>query len=148
MTQSLSAGADPMKSMNAPFEPPHTPFDWLGRDKTKFDAFINDPLCFPSLNARSIKSFLNASSWLTNPVEIRKVRKDLAMCIFSGSGNPVRQRPEGVHALTERYRSAGITSIAHDFYPGGRRGMLHKMTRREVFINLFVWISGILEMSS
>jgi hypothetical protein len=46
-------------------------------------------------------------------------------------------------ALVERYRSAGITSIARDFYPGGRHEMLHELNRREVFTNLLVWISGI-----
>jgi alpha-beta hydrolase superfamily lysophospholipase len=55
---------------------------------------------------------------------------------------------DGVRALIERYRNAGITSIAHDFYPGGRHEMLHELNRREVFTNLLVWISGILEKAS
>jgi len=45
-------------------------------------------------------------------------------------------------------RSAGITSIAHDFYPGGRHEMLHELNRCVVFTNLLVWISGILERAS
>ena len=45
--------------------------------------------------------------------------------------------------LRDRYRSAGITSIAHDFYPGGRHEMVHELNRREVFTNLLVWISGV-----
>src|SRR5262249_41454065 len=45
-------------------------------------------------------------------------------------------------------RSAGIASIAHDFYPGGRHEMLHELNRREVFTNLLVWISGILKRES
>jgi len=46
--------------------------------------------------------------------------------------------------LIDRYRSAGITSIAHDFYPGGRHEMLHELNRREVLTNLLVWISALL----
>ena len=148
IAQSVPAGADPMKLMNAPFVPPRTPFDWLSRDKAEVDAFISDPLCFPSLNARSMKSFLDASSRLADPIEIRKVRKDLPIYIFSGSEDPVGQRLEGVRALTERYRSAGITSITHDFYPSGRHEMLHELNRGEVVTNLLVWISGILERAS
>ena len=53
-----------------------------------------------------------------------------------------------MHALIGRYRGAGITSISHDFYPGGRREMLHELNRREVCTNLLVWISGILEKAS
>jgi hypothetical protein len=60
----------------------------------------------------------------------------------------VGQTLEGVRALVERYRGAGITSIAHDFCPGGRYEMLHELNRREIFTNLLVWISGILERAS
>lgn len=148
LAQSAPAGEDPMKLMNAAFEPTRTPFDWLSRDSAEVDAFINDPLCFPSLNARSTRSFLNASARLADPREIRKVRGDLPIYIFSGSDDPVGQRLEGVRLLIDRYRGAGITSIAHDFYPGGRHEMLHELNRRDVFTNLLAWVSGILKRAS
>lgn len=137
-----------MKLMNASFEPARTPFDRLSRDNAEVDAFIDDPLCFPSLKARSMESFLDAFPRLADPREIRKVREDVPIYICSGSDDPVGQRLEGVRALIERYRNAGITSIAHDFYPGGRHEMLHELNRREVFTNLLVWIAGILEKAS
>ena len=80
----------------------------------------------------------------SQPKEIPKAREDLAIYIFSGSDDPVGQRLEGVRVLIDRYRSAGITSIAHDFYPGGRHEMLHELNRREVLTNLLVWISALL----
>jgi len=40
------------------------------------------------------------------------------MYIFSGSDDRVGQRLEGVRILIDRYRSAGLSSIAHDFYSG------------------------------
>ena len=73
------------------------------------------------------------------------MREDLPIYIFSGSDDPIGEKLKGVRVLIERYRSAGITSIAHDFYPGGRHEMLHELNRREVFTNLLGWISGILE---
>jgi len=112
------------------------------------DAFVNDPLCFPSLNARSMESFLNASRRLADPREIRKVRGDLPIYIFSGGDDPVGQRLEGVHDLIDRYRSAGIGSIAYDFYPTGRHEMLHELNRCEVVTNLLAWISGIPKRAS
>src|SRR5262245_568410 len=148
IAQSVSTGGDPMKSMNTPFEPARTPVDWLSRDNAEVDAFIDDPLCFPSLTAASMESFLDAFPRLADAREIRKVREDLPIYIFSGSDDPVGQRLEGVRALIERYRGAGITSIAHDFYPGGRHEMLHELNRRDVFTNLLVWISGVLERAS
>ena len=145
--QSLPTGQDPMKLMNAPFEPARTPFDWLSRDNAEVDAFINDPLCFPSLSAASMASFLDAFERLADPSEIRKVQEDLPIYIFSGSDDPIGQKLAGVRVLIDRYRSAGITSIAHDFYQGGRHEMLHETNRRDVITNLLVWLSGTLERS-
>jgi len=95
-----------------------------------------------------MQSFLGASPRLADPREIRKVQEELPLYIFSGSDDPVGQRLEGVRVLIDRYRSAGLTSIAHDFYPRGRHEMLHEINRRDVITNLLVWLSGILERSS
>src|SRR5438067_11132135 len=43
VAQSVPAGADPMKLMNAAFEPARKQFDWLGLDHAEVDAVINDP---------------------------------------------------------------------------------------------------------
>jgi alpha-beta hydrolase superfamily lysophospholipase len=145
VAQSISPGQDPMKLMNVAFEPARTPFDWLSRDNAEVDAFINDPLCYPALKPESMQSFLDASPRLANPREIRNVRDDLPVYIFSGGDDPVGQRLEGVRILIDRYRSAGITSITHDFYSGGRHEMLHELNRRDVITNLLVWISGVLD---
>jgi alpha-beta hydrolase superfamily lysophospholipase len=148
LAQSLPPGEDPMKLMNSAFEPARTPFDWLSRDNAEVDAFIADPLCFPSLKPNSMRSFVEAFPRLADPREIRKVRDDLPVYIFSGSDDPVGQKLEGVRVLIDRYRSAGFTSIAHDFYAGGRHEMLHELNRRDVITNLLVWISGILQKPS
>src|SRR5467141_3277017 len=148
LAQSISPGEDPMKLMNAAFEPARTPMDWISRDKAQVDAFINDPLCFPSLKPKSMQSFLDAFPRLADPLEIRKVREDLPVYIFSGSDDPVGQRLEGVRVLIDRYRSAGLASIAHDFYAGGRHEMLHEINRRDVMTNLLVWMSSIVERQS
>ena len=145
VAQSLSPGEDPMKLMNATFEPARTPMDWLSRDNAEVDAFINDPLCFPSLKPASMQSFLDAFPRLADPREIRKVGDGLPVYIFSGSDDPIGQRLEGVRVLIDRYRSAGVTSISHDFYSGGRHEMLHEMNRRDVITNLLVWMSGVLD---
>ena len=146
--QSVAAGEDLMKMMNAGFEPARTSSDWLSRDNAEVDAFINDPLCFPSLKPESMQSFLDAFPRLADPREIRKIRDDLPVYILSGGDDPVGQRLEGVRVLIDRYRSAGLTSIAQDFYSGGRHEMLHEINRRDVTTNLLVWMSSIVERRS
>jgi len=90
-------------------------------------------------------SFFEASARLADPKEMRKVRKDLPIYIFSGGDDPVGQRLDGVHLLADRYRNAGVKSISCDSYPGGRHEMLHDLNRRDVVNSLLVWMSGIVE---
>jgi alpha-beta hydrolase superfamily lysophospholipase len=77
---------------------------------------------------------------------VAEAERKLPIYIFSGSDDPVGQRLEGVRVLIDRYRSnAGLTSIAHDFYSGGRHKTVHEVNRPDVITNLLVWTSGILE---
>jgi len=49
------------------------------------------------------------------------------------------------HKLIARYRDAGLSDIAFDFYPGGRHEMLNEINRRQVQTRLLSWISRTLE---
>ena len=139
----LANSAPPGKNiLNAPFEPARTPFDWLSRDSAVADAFINDPLCFAELQPAAFASFLGAASRLSDPANLRNIRDDLPIYLFSGSEDPVGQQLEGVQVLIERYHKAGINNISDDFYPGGRHEMLNEINREEVQAHLLGWISG------
>jgi hypothetical protein len=88
---------------------------------------LTAPLCTPIRSSNSIQCSIRCA-------EIR------------ASGNllrdPVGQKLGGVRVLMDRYRSVGLTSIHHHFYPGGRHEMLHEINRRDMITNLLVWISG------
>jgi len=137
-----------MKLMNASFEPARTPFDGLAATWRK--SMPSSPI--RSAFRRSIpvrcSPVRDAFPRLADPRELRRVRENLPIYIFSGSDDPVGQRLEGVRVLLDRYHSAGIASLVHDFYSGGRHEMLHELNRREVITNLLVWIAGILQRAS
>lgn len=130
--------------LNARFEPARTPVDWLTRDTAVVDAFLNDPLCFPQLQPASFESFLGAGKRLSDPANLREIRSDLPVYIFSGSEDPVGEQLEGVQILIDRYRTAALREISLDFYPGGRHEMLNEINRDEVLANLLCWISSVL----
>ena len=131
--------------LNAAFEPARTPFDWLSRDTAVVDAFINDPLCFAQLTPESQESFLAAAFRLANPNNIRRIREDLPVYLFSGTEDPVGQQTEGVEVQMQRYRKAGLYDVSHDFYHGGRHEMLNEINRDEVRKHLLAWIFAALE---
>jgi alpha-beta hydrolase superfamily lysophospholipase len=134
--------------LNAAFEPARTPFDWLCRDQAIVDAFMADPLCFEKLHPDSLVSFLGTAPRLYDPVALGKVRSDLPIYLFSGNEDPIGQQLRGLHKLIARYRDAGLSDIAFDFYPGGRHEMLNEINRRQVQTRLLSWISQTLEKLS
>jgi len=131
--------------LNASFEPARTPFDWLTRDSAVVDKFMNNPLCFAQLQPASFASFLAAAARLSDPENLRRIRKDLSIYVFSGSDDPVGQHLQGVRVMIDRYRQAGLKDISQDFYPGGRHEMLNEINRDEVQARLLNWISSVLE---
>ena len=142
LASSAPAGKNILK---AHFEPARTPFDWLSRDIEVVDAFIEDPLCFPELQPAALTSFLAAAPRLSDPRDLRRIRDDLPIYLFSGSEDPVGQELEGVQTLIDRYHKAGIYDISHDFYAGGRHEMLNEINRGEVRERLLAWIFAVIE---
>src|SRR6266567_2348986 len=112
------ARSAPLKSdiLNAAFDPALTPFDWLSRDDAVVEAFMADPLCFAELKPSAFASFFASAPRLSDPAELHKIRNDLPVYVFSGSDDPIGQQLDGVQALIERYREAGLTDISYDFY--------------------------------
>jgi alpha-beta hydrolase superfamily lysophospholipase len=131
--------------LNQNFEPARTPFDYLSREPSVADAFMNDPLCFAALQPKSFASFLAAAPRLADPSNLRVIRDDLPIYLFSGSADPIGQQLEGVHQLIHRYEDAGLYDISHDFYEGGRHEMLNEINRVEVRERLLAWIASTIE---
>jgi alpha-beta hydrolase superfamily lysophospholipase len=71
-------------------------------------------------------------------------------CARWDARGPVRGMVQIAHGMgehigrIERYQSAGVNGISHDFYPG-RHEMLNETNRDEVRTRLIGWISSVLE---
>lgn len=131
--------------LNAAFEPARTPFDWLSRDDAVVDAFLADPLCFAELRPEALESFLGTAPRLSDPTELRRIRRGLPVYLLSGSDDPVGQRLRGLDLLINRYRDAGLDDVSFDFYPNGRHEVLNEINRYQVQTRLLGWISRLLE---
>jgi alpha-beta hydrolase superfamily lysophospholipase len=110
--------------------------------------FMNDPLCFSTLQPKSTESFLAASARLADTDALSRIRPTLPMYPFSGSEDPVGRQLGGVRTLIRRYRKARVPTISYDFYESGRREMLKELNRGEVRTNIMVWLSSVLHDQS
>lgn len=129
-----------LTALNRDFEPARTPFDWLSRDTAEVDKYIADPLCGFGVNARARASMAAGGARTIAPAEIARIRKDLPIYIVAGDKDPVNHHLEWLRPLGERYRAAGIRSVAEKFYTDGRHEMLNETNRIEVMNDILSWL--------
>ncbi len=132
-----------LTSINAAFEPARTQFDWLSRDPAAVDAYVADPLCGFGADKRSTRSMASAMARTTDPIQLRRIRRELPLYIVAGDADPVNDHLKRLRPLAERYRALGIRDLTEQYYPGGRHEMLNETNRGEVLHDLLQWMRRI-----
>lgn len=130
------------ETLNAPFEPARTPFDWLSRDEAQVDAYIADPYCGFPARAEQVRS-PDMARRLADPEQLRRIDPDLPINLLAGDEDPLNGRLVHLRTLADRYRAAGVKDVSRDFYVGGRHEMFNETNRDEVIANLLAWIDRI-----
>jgi len=124
---------------NAPFEQ-RTGFEWLSRDASEVQTYVDDPLCgFPFSNGM-LADFLRGWGDAWNIASDGSVPRRLPILIFSGELDPVGNDTQTVRALADRYRALGVQDVELVFYPGARHEMLNETNRDEVQADVVAWL--------
>lgn len=125
---------------NAPFAPARTDFDWLSRDEARVDAYLADPRCGFGLDVEGAKGLFAGARPLAAPDALESVRSSLPVYIAVGDMDPVNGQLALVHALVERYRTAGLTDVVLRAYQGARHELTNETNRAEVVADLLGWL--------
>jgi alpha-beta hydrolase superfamily lysophospholipase len=129
-----------LSAFNAPFAPARTDFDWLSRDEAQVDAYVADPLCGFGIDQAAGKSMFTDARAVADPARLAAMRTDLPVYLASGELDPVGGQAALVHALADRYRTAGLTDVTVRIYPGARHEVFNETNRDEVVAELLAWI--------
>jgi alpha-beta hydrolase superfamily lysophospholipase len=130
-----------LSGFNAPFEPGRTGYEWLTRDEAQVDLYVADPLCGFGYDVAASKAVYAGARAAADPEKVRRIRQDLPIYIVVGDQDPVGNDLAGVHALVERYRSAGLTRVELRVYPGARHEVFNETNRDEVERDLLQWLT-------
>ena len=127
-------------SVNAPFEPVKTPFDWLSRDEAEVQKYIDDPwsgfLFTNGMTYEFIKGMVN----LFDPVNEANIPKNLPVFVISGELDPVGAN-DGAMVLVNRYKDVlGLSDVNYRIYPGARHEILNETNRAEVHSDILDWL--------
>ncbi|CAF1261352.1 unnamed protein product [Adineta ricciae] len=149
----LAAAFDPdqpfeLSSLNTPFQPARTDFDWLSRDVSMVDAYINDPLCGFGLDKESIKGMFAGGQRMVNTEIVKQIRKDLPIFISVGELDPIHQQMVGVQVLVDRFQAAGLKDVTLKSYPEARHEVLNETNRQDIVNDILDWIEKKLSPST
>ena len=128
---------------NRRFKPQRTDFDWLSRDSTQVDAYINDPLCgFPCTNQLWADLFAGLQS-ICSVRPLKQLSKELPILVMGGAEDPV-SAPKGQQTLAAAYQKAGMLDVTTHIYPEGRHEMFNETNREQVIQRLIQWVNNYL----
>ena len=127
-------------NFNKRFEPARTDFDWLSRDPTEVDAYINDPLCGGPYTAGLWIDLLGGLLDYSSDQALRRIPEKLPILITGGVDDPVGGEHR-MRALASRYEKTGHVNLSMKTYDGGRHEMLNETNRGEFTDDLLGWIA-------
>lgn len=130
---------------NKAFKPNRTEFDWLSRDESEVDKYVDDPLCGFECSTQTWTDMFAALGSLASDPAIKKMDKTLPIYVFSGTDDPVGEKGKGVQRLLNAYQKYGFTRVTHQFYQGGRHEMLNETNRDEVTSDFIQWAKNALD---
>lgn len=117
-------------------------FDWLSRDRAVVASYLDDPLCGLTPSSTTRRHILAAAPQLRNSDQLRHIRKDLPIYMFTGEMDPENGFGRYFEVLLERYQSVGMRDISAHVYQGARHETLNELNRAEVVKNLVNWINA------
>lgn len=128
-------------SFNKRFEPARTGQDWLTRDQTVVDSFVEDEMCGFVFTAGGFRDMFEGLLRITDPEQIGKTPKELPVFLLSGTDDPVGEFGKTVEKAHAAYRKAGLRHVRLKLYEGMRHEVLNELGKEEVYEDILSWLS-------
>lgn len=127
---------------NRRFLPIRTPFDWLSRDTSEVDKYIEDPCCGQLCTAGFFRDFFGLLRQIHRPANMKRLPLDKPVLLLAGTMDPVGLYGKGAQRLIDCYKTLGIRDFTWKFYEGARHELLHETNHAEVLSDLTGWLQS------
>ncbi|UWG95391.1 alpha/beta hydrolase [Dehalobacter sp. DCM] len=130
------------QNFNAKCAEQRTTYDWLTRDTTIVDSYIQDECCGHACTTWFYHELAVAVMMSQSQSKAEQIPKDIPVLIFSGSMDPVTQYGRVAENLNRRYREAGIKDVTLRIYAEGRHESINEINRDEVIADIIGWLDS------
>ncbi|MFX1278879.1 MAG: alpha/beta hydrolase [Promethearchaeota archaeon] len=133
-----------LKSLNDPWQSDEeaTGFEWLTRDKSEVQKYVDDPWCGFTGPASLWLELSHGSEKVYNKKNEKKIPKNLPIYIISGTSDPVGNNSKGILAMVERFKNYNIKDVTYKLYKDARHELFNEINREEVFKDLINWLNS------
>lgn len=129
-------------SYNKQFEPVKTRADWLTRDESVVEKYINEPKCSFMFTLNGYYNMFKGIARLHDKKLLRKIPSDLPILFVSGQSDPVGGNGKEVQAAYQSLVSVGIKNINIKLYPNDRHEILNELDKLDVYNDLYSWLDS------
>ncbi len=129
-------------SYNSKITNPTSPKAWISRDEDSVKSYIEDPLCGFICTAGFFADLTHGLNTIFKKKNIRRVRKDLPIFLFAGTGDPVGNYTKTIQKLANLYKKYDVQNVQEKYYDGGRHEMLSEINRQEVYSDILNWMEN------
>ena len=130
----------PIPDYNAAFAS-RTGYEWLSRDPSEVDAYVNDPLC--GFEGQTVINGMDRTDpRRLDPARLARIPAGLPVLLIAGAADPVNDNLQGLRYLEQCWRAAGVQSIDSLYYADGHHEMFNETNRDEVTRDLMAWIEA------
>ena len=124
---------------NKKFKPNRTSADWLSRDESIADAYVNDPYCGTVFSVSFYKDLLTNFKSIYSGLSF--IPAQLPIYLFSGDKDPVGNQGKNTKKLYHQLKKAKIIDVSLKLYPGGRHEMHNEKNKEEVYNDVINWLN-------
>lgn len=131
-------------SFNKRFSKDKAGKDWLTRDQSVVQRYLQDPKCMFLFTAAGMRDLSTLSFRANRKAWFQSLDAALPILLISGDVDPVGNYGKGVRKVYVRLQKAGISNVTLHLYPGARHELLNETNYEEVYGDIRQWMAPIL----
>jgi len=113
---------------------------WLSSDAREVKKYNDDPLCGYTFTASAFGVLYDLLYYVARLENSENIRKDLPVLIVSGEDDPVGDYGKAPMALSESFKSLGLSDCEYILYSGARHEILNEKCNSCVREDVLSWI--------
>ncbi|MCI9417466.1 MAG: alpha/beta hydrolase [Eubacterium sp.] len=115
--------------------------NWLTKDLKIARKYYKDPKCRFDFTVNGYYGLMEAVWYDNQKKHIERIPKDFPLLLLSGDKDPVGDMGKGVRKSFHQYQQAGLTDVSLKLYKNDRHELLNETDRKDVYEDIFTWIS-------